>query len=87
MESHSNPITWIISTAASTTIVTTLAGLLPPIAATVALVWYFIQIYESHTYRSWTAKRRVRKIARLKARLLMLESKPAPIPPDFEGKL
>lgn len=87
MDEHSNTITWIISTAASSVVITTVAGLIPPFAAFIALIWYFIQIYESDTFKRWNASRRVRKIARLKAHLLMLESKPAPLPPGFEEKL
>jgi len=87
MESHTNPISWIISTAATSAIITTIAGLIPPIAAGVALVWYLIQIYESETFKRWSDSRKVRRIARLKAKLLMMESKPAPLPPEIENKL
>lgn len=87
MDGQNNPITWIISTAATTAIFTTLMGFVPTVAAIVALVWYLIQIYESDTFKRWRAERRVRKLARLKARVLMLESKPAPLPPGIEEKL
>lgn len=87
MDSQNNPVTWIISTAATTAIFTTLMGFVPTVAAIVALVWYIIQIYECDTVKRWRAARRVRKLARLKARVLLLESKPVPLPPDVVEKL
>lgn len=55
-------------------IVTTIMGLAPAFAALVALVWYLLQIYESATVQRWFATRRVRKLAQLKARVLMMEA-------------
>ncbi len=52
----------------------TLLGLAPAFAAIIAFIWYCIQIYESATVQRWLATRRVRKLARLKARVLMLEA-------------
>ena len=39
-------------------IIGALAGLLPPLAALFAILWYCIQIYESKTYQCWRVKRR-----------------------------
>jgi hypothetical protein len=36
--------------------------------------WYCIQIYESATVQRIIATRRIRKIARLKARVIMMEA-------------
>lgn len=64
-----------------------IVGYLPTAAAIVGLVWYLIQVYESATIQRWLAARRSRKIARLKARVLMLEAQgkpllPGPFDPD-----
>lgn len=80
-------IYWLGNFASASAIVTTLLGILPSVAAIVALVWYLIQIYESQTIQVWIAKRRVQRIARLQAKLLILTSKPAPLPPGMEEKL
>lgn len=63
------------------TIVTSFLGWLPPTAATVALIWYFIQIYESHTMQRWLLNRRTRKLARLKARVILMEAQGKPALP------
>lgn len=34
------------------------AGILPPLAALGAFVWYCIQIYESKSFQNWLAKMR-----------------------------
>lgn len=39
------------------TLAGTLAGLLPPLAAFVAILWYAIQIYESKTVQRWVHRR------------------------------
>lgn len=56
-------------------------GHIPALAAIVALIWYLIQIYESLTVQRWLANRRVRKLARLKARVVMLEAQSQPLLP------
>ena len=68
-------ITWTISLASAGTIISTVLGWLPPIAAGAALFWYYIQISESEKVRRWVQGRRIRKLARLKATALMLEAK------------
>ena len=76
--------TWIGNAFGAGTLAATWAGWMPTIAtiaaSSVALVWYLIQIHESETVRRWLASRRARKIARLRARLILLEAKP-PLPP------
>ncbi len=62
-----------------------LIGWLPPIAAVIAVIWYMIQIYESNTVQGWIRSRRTRKLARMKARVIMMEAQnkpPLPGPGD-----
>ena len=88
MESQHNSIfNWVISTISTGAILGTAMGLVPIIGGLVAIVWYCIQIKESQTYRNWHARRRSIRIARLKARLRLLETQPAPLPPEIEDKL
>lgn len=68
------PLSLFGNVASFGTIVSTIFGWLPPIAAAVALLWYFIQIYESTTVQTWLRARRDRKIARMKAAVIMLEA-------------
>lgn len=85
MTTQDSPLlSWFGNIASGVTIVTTLFGILPALAAGVALVWYVIQIYESTTVQRWLAGRRMRKIARLKARVLMMESHVAPMPSNMK---
>lgn len=65
---------WLGNIVSVAAVIGALAGWVAPIAAVVALIWYLIQIYESETVRRWAATRRARKLARLKARVLMLEA-------------
>ncbi len=80
---HSSVSQWLSNGAATGAIVSTFLGWTPAVAALVAFVWYMIQIYESRTTQRWLAMRRVRKLARLKARVVLLEahSHAAAIPP------
>lgn len=84
MNQDSNFSLWISNVFGGGVIVSTVAGWAPPIAATVALVWYLIQIYESATVQRWIALRRVRKLARLKARVIMMEAQGKPPLPGPE---
>lgn len=64
---------WLIGHIASPlAILGALAGFLPPMAATIAFVWYVIQIGESATFRKWQSRRRRRKIQRLEEHLTQL---------------
>lgn len=65
---------WLGNGLSAGAIISTFAGWTPSIAAIVALIWYLIQIYESATVQRWLANRRVVKLARLKARVIMLEA-------------
>lgn len=65
-------LAWLGNGGALATIAGTILGLLPPLAALAAVIWYLVQIYESKTYRDWRDERlrrkKERKIARLKAK-------------------
>lgn len=76
--------TWINNAIGTGTLIAVFAGYIPAMGAMVALVYYVIQIYESETVQRWLAGRRVRKIARLKARVIMMEarSRVAPLLPS-----
>lgn len=65
---------WIGSMVSTGALVGVVAGLLPPAAAIGALIWYYIQITESHTYRRWRSTRNQRKIAKLRGQLAQLEA-------------
>jgi hypothetical protein len=67
--------TWFGNIASASAIAGTLVGYFPAIAASVALVWYLIQIAESETVRRYLANRRTRRIAKLRAKLMVLDVK------------
>ena len=50
-----------------------LIGWLPPIAASIAIVWYAIQIYESQTLQNMFRTYRLRRLVRLRAEATALE--------------
>lgn len=56
------------------TLVSVITGLLPVAASLVALVWYVIQIFESDTWCGRVERRRIRRIAKLRGELAMLEA-------------
>lgn len=74
METDHSISHWIANVISGGAVVSAVFGYLPAIAAIVGLIWYLIQIYESSTVQRWVAGRRVRKIARLKARVIMMEA-------------
>jgi len=41
-------------------VIGSIAGILPPIAAVFAIIWYCIQIYESKTVQNWIRRRKER---------------------------
>lgn len=47
----------------------TMAGILPPLAALVAIIWYAIQIWESRTVQEWFKRHHphARRLEKLKA--------------------
>ena len=64
---------WLIGHIASPlAILASLAGILPPLAAAIAFIWYIIQIGESDTFRKWRARRRLHKIKELEEHLTQL---------------
>lgn len=86
MTSDNSVSTWISNIVSTGAVAATILGYVPAAAALVALIWYMIQIYESATVRRWLADRRVRKLARLKARVIMLEAQSRaalPMPSNF----
>lgn len=76
---------WIANATSGGLVVTTVMGWAPAAAALVGLVWYLIQIYESSTVQRWLAFRRSRKLAHLKARVLMMEAQSRPPLPGPDG--
>lgn len=66
--------TWLMNAIGTGTIFATIMGYVPSIGAGVAAVYYVVQIIESATVQRWLAGRRIRKLARLKARVVMLEA-------------
>lgn len=85
MNDHHNLSNWLGNIFATGTIVATLAGWVPVVGALIAASWYLIQIYESATVQRWLAARRARKIARLKARLILMEAQQLPpLPGPFD---
>ena len=62
-------------------IVGTFIGWLPAVAAFIALTWYTIQIWESHTVQRWLHTRRERKIAYYTARVHQLRAQQKKLDP------
>ncbi len=76
---------WAGNIFSAAAIVGTFMGWLPALAAGVGMCWYLIKIYESVTVQRWVAARRARKIARLKARVLLMEAQNLPpLPGPFD---
>jgi hypothetical protein len=73
MDQH-NVSQWVGNVVSVSAIITSALGWAPALAALVAMVWYAVQIYESETVRRWRAGRTIRKLARMKARVIMLEA-------------
>lgn len=78
MNGDNNILSWTGNLISVGAIATSIMGYAPAVAAIVALIWYAIQIYESQTVRQWIADRRARQLARLKARVVLLEARPRP---------
>lgn len=76
--------TWAASAISTLAIMGGLLGWAPAAGAFVAMIWYMIKIYESATVQRWVHNRRVRKLARLKAQVIVLEAhvRPALPPPE-----
>jgi len=65
---------WVGNVVSAGAIITSFLGVLPVLGAIIAIVWYAIQIRESKTYQDWRAGRRQRKLAHLRAQVLLLEA-------------
>lgn len=72
------PMARAADTVAAASIIGTMMGWLPYVAAIVSTIYFMIMIYESHTYTIWREnrmiKRRARKIAKLKAKEKVLSA-------------
>lgn len=77
MDSSHNVSAWMGNLLSASAIVGTILGFLPALAAAIGMIWYLIKIYESATVQRWVAARRTRKIARLKAKVLLMEARSA----------
>jgi hypothetical protein len=64
---------WVANGISTGAIISTFLGWTPSVAALVALVWYCIQIKESHTFQTWRNSRKHRLVNRLRAKLAKLE--------------
>lgn len=78
MDQHTHISTWVASAISGAAILGSMLGWAPAFGALVAACWYLIKIYESVTVQRWVASRRLRKLARLKARVIMLEAQSRP---------
>lgn len=67
-------LSWLGHALSPVAIFGSLIGFFPGIAAAVALIFYFIQIYESATVQTWMHTRRLRKIAEFKKHIAALEA-------------
>lgn len=83
MENHTIS-QWIGNIAGVGAIITTMLGVLPAVAALVAFVWYLIQIWESKTVKDIRDRRKIEKLARLKAKVLVMESRIAKLPVGYD---
>jgi hypothetical protein len=52
-DTHVKLLTHVADTISAGAILGTFVGLLPPLAAFVATIWYLVQIWESHTVQKW----------------------------------
>ena len=74
MQDDFNFFSWVGHTISIGALGATFLGLLPPLAASCALLWYLLQFYESRTVQLWLHGRRVRKLATLKKEMARLEA-------------
>ena len=74
MEDWTAAITTVFHWISGLTIVATIVGWFPAVAAFIAASWYLVQLYESATVQTWLRTRRLRKIAAFKVRIAVLEA-------------
>lgn len=64
---------------AGSAIAATLLGMLPTAlgicGSILGIIWFIVSIYETKTFQAYLQRRRDRKVAKLKAKLLLLEPK------------
>jgi|SRR6185369_6946167 len=65
---------WVGHLVSAGAIVGAIVGYLPAVAALVAVIWYLVQLYESHTIQRYLRSRRERKIAKLTLELARLNA-------------
>lgn len=68
-----NLIFWLGNTTSLGVIITTILGWVPAVAATIAIVWYMVQLYESKTIQRLIENRLRKKLIKLKAEAAHLE--------------
>ncbi len=66
-------LAWVGHTVSLFTIGGTLFGLIPALAASLAVIWYIIEISESQTVRQWIKARRLKKLIKLRIATVALE--------------
>ncbi len=66
-------LAWLGHTVSLFTIGGTLFGLIPALAASLAVIWYIIEISESQTVRQWIKARRLKKLIKLRIATVALE--------------
>jgi hypothetical protein len=71
---EANITAWVGHSLSTTAILGAVLGWFPPIAAAAAFCWYCVQLYESVTVQKFFMRRRTHKIARLRAKIKMLET-------------
>ena len=81
MDQHNSILNWAINGVAIGTIITSIVGVIPALAALVAAIYYAVQVWESETVRQWRESRRLKKIAALRAKILLLEAEILVVPP------
>ena len=72
-----HPVRVVADALAAGGIVATFIGWLPSISAILGFVWFIIQIWESRTVQDGVARWQKRKLRKLKAKMIIYESKVA----------
>ena len=83
MSDPNSTVTKTIDVLAASSIVGTIFGYLPSIAAILSIIWFCIQIYESRTFNHWKndflMRRKAKMISRLRAKEKILAAQIAAI--------
>lgn len=66
-------VAWVMHILSFFAIGGSLFGIIPAVAAILAIVWYLIEIFESPTLQKFIRSRRLRKLVRLRAKAVALE--------------